>query len=139
LTTTLDLGMITAPKLNQTPTRSLHTGEPGPFKLAGDRRTVASYCAPGSTCRIRAFTKMWNGLVDGDPSGQILTAWIAKEELRALFATARSGGVRHDVAHRLTRFYAWCAGPGATIPSCNAWPPPSTPGGLRSWGSSPPG
>jgi len=64
----------------------------------------------------RAFTKMWNGLVDGDPSGQILAAWIAKEELRALLATAKRGGQRHDIAHRLTRFYAWCAGPGQTIP-----------------------
>lgn len=59
---------------------------------------------------------MWNGLVDGDPSGQILTTWIAKEELRGLFATARRGGNRHDIAHRLTRFYAWCAGPGSLIP-----------------------
>ena len=55
------------------------------------------------------FTTMWNGLVDGDPSGQILTAWIAKEELRALLATAKSGGIRHDVAHRLFRFNSWCA------------------------------
>jgi transposase len=52
---------------------------------------------------------MWNGLVDGDPTGQILTAWIAKEELRALLATARTGGRRHDVAHRLFRFNDWCA------------------------------
>ncbi len=47
---------------------------------------------------------MWNGLIDGDATGQILTAWIAKEELRALLATARTGGQRHDVAHRLHRF-----------------------------------
>ena len=59
-----------------------------------------------------AFTKMWNGLVEGDPSGQILTAWIAKEELRKLLATARTGGVRHDVAHRLFRFNTWCASSG---------------------------
>jgi hypothetical protein len=25
---------------------------------------------------------MWNACLDADPSGQILTAWIAKEELR---------------------------------------------------------
>ena len=31
----------------------------------------------------RAFTRMWNGAVDNDPSGQLLAAWIAKEELRA--------------------------------------------------------
>ena len=52
---------------------------------------------------------MWNALVDADPSGQILTAWIAKEELRALLATARTGGHRHDISHRLYRFYNWCA------------------------------
>ena len=59
-----------------------------------------------------AFTKMWNGLIEGDPSGQILTAWIAKEELRKLLATARTGGNRHDIAHRLFRFNSWCAGSG---------------------------
>ena len=55
------------------------------------------------------FTKMWNGLLDGDPSGQILTAWIAKEQLRKLLSTAKTGGTRHDVAHRLHRFNTWCA------------------------------
>jgi len=55
------------------------------------------------------FTKMWNDLIDGDASGQILTAWIAKEELRALLATAKTGGQRHDIAHRLHRFNSWCA------------------------------
>jgi transposase len=57
----------------------------------------------------KQFARMWNDLIDGDATGQILTAWIAKEELRALLATARRGGQRHDVAHRLHRFYAWCA------------------------------
>ena len=55
------------------------------------------------------FIKMWNDLMDGDPSSKILTAWIAKEELRKLLATARTGGQRHDVAHRLHRFNSWCA------------------------------
>ena len=40
----------------------------------------------------RALARMWNGCVDNDPSGQILSAWIAKEELRALCATAARGG-----------------------------------------------
>jgi len=57
----------------------------------------------------RQFTAMWNDLVDADDTGQILTAWIAKEELRALFATARTGGQRHDISERLHRFNAWCA------------------------------
>jgi transposase len=52
---------------------------------------------------------MWNDLIDGDATGQILTARIAKEELRALLATARTGGQRHDIAHRLHRFNSWCA------------------------------
>ena len=41
-----------------------------------------------------ALARMWNGCVDHDPSGQILSAWIAKEELRALCATAAAGGHR---------------------------------------------
>jgi len=57
----------------------------------------------------KRFTAMWNDCIDADPSGQILTAWIAKEELRALLATARTGGHRHDISHRLYRFYTWCA------------------------------
>jgi len=28
-----------------------------------------------------AFSKMWNDLIDNDPSGQILSAWIAKEDV----------------------------------------------------------
>jgi transposase len=56
-----------------------------------------------------AFAGMWNDAVEGDPTGQLLTAWIAKEELRALLATGRRGGQRHDIAHRLHRFYSWCA------------------------------
>src|SRR5664279_5596164 len=56
-----------------------------------------------------AFTAMWNGCIDHELTNQLLTAWIAKEELRALLACAARGGVRHDIAHRLTRFYTWCA------------------------------
>ncbi len=57
----------------------------------------------------RAFTTMWNSLIDSDPSGQILTAWIAKEELRALFALARTDAHRDQIRHRLDVFYQWCA------------------------------
>jgi transposase len=52
---------------------------------------------------------MWNGLIDSDPSTEILTAWIAKEELRSLLALARTGASRGETAARLYRFYAWCA------------------------------
>ena len=38
----------------------------------------------------RGFARMWNSLVDADPSGQVLAAWIAKEELRKLLALART-------------------------------------------------
>lgn len=55
------------------------------------------------------FAKMWNDLVDADPSSKILTAWIAKEELRRLLACARTGGHRHEISIRLHRFNAWCA------------------------------
>lgn len=47
--------------------------------------------------------------LDGDESGQVLQAWIAKEELRKLLATARTGGKREDLSHRKYRFLAWCA------------------------------
>lgn len=56
-----------------------------------------------------ALTRMWNGCVDHDPTGQILSAWIGKEELRALCATAARGGHREDISRRLWAFYRWCA------------------------------
>ena len=56
-----------------------------------------------------ALARMWNGCVDHDPSGQILSAWIAKEELRALCATAASGGHPGQIRDRLYTFYRWCA------------------------------
>jgi len=51
---------------------------------------------------------MWNSIVDEDPCAQILTAYIAKEELRSLLATVRVGGDPHLTRHRLYRFLAWC-------------------------------
>jgi transposase len=57
----------------------------------------------------RALARMWNGCIDHDPTGQILSAWIAKEELRALCATAARGGHRHEIRGRLWAFYQWCA------------------------------
>jgi transposase len=52
---------------------------------------------------------MWNGLIDSDPSAEILSAWIAKEELRKLFALARTGPDRRQIAAQLDLFYTWCA------------------------------
>jgi transposase len=57
----------------------------------------------------KAFAAMWNSLTDSDPSAQILTAWIAKEELRALFALARTEPPRDQIATQLYVFYDWCA------------------------------
>jgi len=52
--------------------------------------------------------KMWNTILDEDPSAQILSAYIAKEELRTLLSTVRLGGDPHLTRHRLHRFQAWC-------------------------------
>jgi transposase len=58
----------------------------------------------------RAFTKLWNTLVDlGDPGLTILQTWIAKEELRRLLALAGTGADRSVISQRLYRFYTWCA------------------------------
>ena len=56
----------------------------------------------------KTFAGMWNAIVAEDPTGQILSAWIAKEELRTLLATVRIGGDAHLTRHRLHRFLAWC-------------------------------
>jgi transposase len=56
-----------------------------------------------------ALARMWNGCIDHDPTEQILTAWIAKESLRELCATAASGGHRADINRRLWALQTWCA------------------------------
>jgi transposase len=56
-----------------------------------------------------ALARMWNGCIDHDPSGQILSTWIAKEELRALCAIAARGGHPGEIRDRLYTFYRWCA------------------------------
>ena len=57
----------------------------------------------------KSFAKMWNAIVSEDDTGQILSAWIAKEELRTLLSTVRVGGDPHLTRHRLHRFLTWCA------------------------------
>jgi hypothetical protein len=52
---------------------------------------------------------MWNGRPLNDPTGQILSTWIAKEELRRLLGAAARGGHRHEINARLYGFYTWCA------------------------------
>jgi len=55
-----------------------------------------------------SFAKMWNAIVSEDDTSRILSAWIAKEELRTLLSTVRIGGDPHLTRHRLHRFLAWC-------------------------------
>src|SRR4029079_15748456 len=43
-----------------------------------------------------ALARMWNGCVDHDPTGQILSAPIAKEGLPALCATDARRAHRHE-------------------------------------------
>jgi transposase len=80
--------------------------------------------------RDNSFAKMWNGIADEDPAAQILSAWIAKEELRTLLAVVKMGGDPHLARHRLHRFLAWCVTPRS--PNCSRSPRQSTPGGPRS-------
>lgn len=54
----------------------------------------------------KSFATMWNQITAADPSAQILSAWIAKEELRSLLSTVRVGGDAHLTRHRLHRFLA---------------------------------
>ena len=56
----------------------------------------------------KSFATMWNAITAEDPSAQILSAWIAKEELRTLLSTVRNGGDPHPTRHRLHRFLSWC-------------------------------
>jgi transposase len=56
----------------------------------------------------QAFTRMWNDISAHEPTGQLLAAWIAKEELRCLLALARTRPARSDISNQLYRFYDWC-------------------------------
>ncbi|MDV6276541.1 transposase [Rhodococcus erythropolis] len=53
------------------------------------------------------FVKMWNAIIDEDASSQIVSAYIAKEELRTLLSTVRAGGDPHLTRHRLHNFLSW--------------------------------
>jgi transposase len=58
-------------------------------------------------------TKMWTKLdVAGSIGVGILTAWIAKEELRAVLACNRDRFDPAEVRTRLYSFYTWCADSG---------------------------
>jgi transposase len=56
------------------------------------------------------FTDLWNRLIDlGAVGEEILAAWIAKEELRALLALTHTDASRHRISQHLWVFYRWCA------------------------------
>jgi transposase len=60
----------------------------------------------------KAMARMWNGAIDHEPTGQLLAAWIAKEELRSLLALAAARDdprARETVSRHLWAFYSWCA------------------------------
>ena len=54
--------------------------------------------------RHNAYTAMWNELPARDPTGQILAAWIAKEEVRTLMRCARERPAPHVIRARLHDF-----------------------------------
>ena len=55
------------------------------------------------------FTKMWDEILAQEATGELLAAWIAKEELRYLLALARTHAPRSEISSRLFAFYDWCA------------------------------
>ncbi len=55
------------------------------------------------------FTKMWDEILAQEATGELLAAWIAKEELRYLLALARTHAPPSEVSSRLFAFYDWCA------------------------------
>ena len=55
------------------------------------------------------MNRMWDQCTTGDPSGQLLAAYIAKEHLRDLLALAKHRTDRSRISDALYRFGAWCA------------------------------
>ncbi len=55
------------------------------------------------------FTTMWDEILAQEATGELLAAWIAKEELRYLLALARTYPARSEISGRLFAFYDWCA------------------------------
>ncbi len=59
------------------------------------RPESAGCYAPRERLSDHTFAKTWNSVTAEDPSAQILSAWIAKEEPRTLLSTAQVGGDAH--------------------------------------------
>jgi transposase len=72
-------------------------------------RTGGGCCGAGSGCRIRPTRGCGPRSWPRRLPGELLAAWIAKEELRYLLALARTSPARSEVSSRLFAFYDWCA------------------------------
>jgi transposase len=55
------------------------------------------------------YTRMWEEILAQEATGELLAAWIAKEELRYLLALARTHAARSEISARLFAFRDWCA------------------------------
>jgi transposase len=55
------------------------------------------------------FNRMWEEILTQEKTGELLAAWIAKEELRFLLSLARTHAPRSEISNRLFAFYDWCA------------------------------
>lgn len=52
---------------------------------------------------------MWEEILTQEATGELLAAWIAKEELRYLLSLARTRAPQSEISSRLFAFYDWCA------------------------------
>jgi transposase len=55
------------------------------------------------------FNRMWEEIVTQEAAGELLAAWIAKEELRYLLSLARRHAPRSEISNRLSAFCDWRA------------------------------
>jgi transposase len=55
------------------------------------------------------FNRMWEEISAQEATGELLAAWIAKEELRYLLSLARTHAARSEISNRLFAFHDWCA------------------------------
>jgi hypothetical protein len=98
---------------------------------------TAAGCSPhGNDCRTRTSQRCGMRSSEEDPTAQILSAYIAKEELRTLLSTVRAGGDPYLTPHRLHTLLTWCID--STIPELLTLARTIEHGDRRSMRSSPP-
>jgi transposase len=51
------------------------------------------------------FNRMWEEILTQEATGELLAAWIAKEQLRFLLSLARQHAPRAEISNRLFAFY----------------------------------